>query len=177
MSLSRFVVALCLFLALLGSISTGCGGADPRADVTAQRNATNIQKVASAYVLFLELHSGKPPESKNELMEYITTYEKIRRNLDMMGIDPATFGDCFVSKLDDEDFTVRWGVKFNPERASVPLVFERTGVDGVRRVALSDSRVLEVSDQGEYDQLLAGKISKDDAGEDAAIGGEADEQE
>lgn len=155
----------------------GCRGTDPAAEVMAQRNASNIQKVASAYVLYLELNSGKPPKSEEQLKEYIATYEKLKPNLEMMGIDPATFEDCFVSKLDDEKFMVRWGVKFDPERAAVPLVFEKTGVDGVRRVALSDSRILEVSDEAEYKRLLSGKISKDDAGSDSVIGDESEDQQ
>jgi hypothetical protein len=51
-------------------------------------------------------------------------------------------------------------------------VFEQNGNDaGVRRVALSDGRVLEVESDSKYDELLAGNISKDDAGNAAWQGG------
>lgn len=147
-----------------GIVCLGCDNEDPAADEVAKRNKTNIQKVANAYILYAELNGTRAPKSEDELVKWVTEYERIERNLKMMGIEREKFAGYFVSEIDNEEFTVRWGASYDPEGAAIPLVFEAKGIEGVRRVALSDSRILSVDD-AKYKRLLAGKISSSDAGQ------------
>ena len=145
----------------------GCGNPDPAAEVAAERNKTNIQKVANAYVLFSALNRNRGPESKEELVGFVKNKSSIDRNLKLMGIDRDGFEDRFISEVDHQEFKIRWKLRINPAgTVAVPLVFEKTGVDDVRRVALSDSRILEVDSVKKYKDLMAGKFSKGDAGAD-----------
>ena len=160
-----------IFLLQLASLLclSGCGaGPDPAAEIVAKRNRTNIQKVANAYILFSALKHNRGPRSKDELVEFVKNKPSIDRNLGLMGIERDDFEKCFVSESDLTEVDVRWGLRINPDGAAVPLVFETKGVDGVRRVALSGGRVLEVDDDKKYKNLMAGKIKQADAGE--AIG-------
>lgn len=143
----------------------GCGASpDPAANIAAQRNRTNIQKIANAYILCSALNQNRGPSSKEELIDFVSHKPSIDRNLKLMGIDRSGFEDCFVSAVDSEEFTVRWGLRINPDGGAVPLVFEQTGNDNVRRVALSGGRILEVGDDKKYQNLLKGKIGKEDTG-------------
>ena len=134
------------------------------AEIAAERNKTNIQKVANAYILFSALDQYRGPESKDELVGFVKNHSSIDRNLKLMGIDRDGFKDRFISEVDHQEFTIRWGLKINPNGEVIPLVFEKSGVNGVRRVALSDSRILEVDNDKKYKDLMAGRISEDDAG-------------
>lgn len=142
----------------------GCAGTDPVTELTLKNNETNIQKVGNAYILYATLQRNNGPESKEALVEFVTSNDLIGRNLKMMGIEREGFEDCFVSTVDGEPFSVRWGLVIESEGSAVPLVFEKTGTNGVRRVALSDSRILEVEDNRKYQSLWSGLISKEDAG-------------
>ena len=149
----------------------GCGGGDPAADIVAERNQTSIQKIGNAYILYSALNQNRGPKNKEELIDFVSSYEGIDRNLGLMGIERTGFENHFVSSVDAKEFEVRWGLRINPDGAAVPLVFEQEGDGNVRRVALSDSRILEVEDDKKYNELLAGKISKGDAGSAAWEGG------
>lgn len=142
----------------------GCGPTDHSALVRAANN-TNIKKAASLYQLYASRFGYVGPKSKEELKTFLTTNDKIGRNLEMMGIEREQIDSYFVSENDGEEFDFRWGVFVNPdlERAKEPVVFERKGKDGVRLVMLSNRRILEVTDDRKYEALRKGKVSRDDA--------------
>lgn len=156
--------ALCLFL-------SGCDNSDPVADHVASKNKTNIQKVANTYILYSALNRNRGPRSEEELIDFVENFDGIDRNLKMMGIERTGFSDSLVSSVDGQKFTVRWGLDIDPEGAGVPLVFETRGADDMRRVCLSNSRIVEVEDNVKYKKLLAGNIDKEDAGQAAWEGG------
>lgn len=152
-----------LVLATVGLV-VGCGSAD-HSELVRAANDTNIKKAASLYQLYASRFGYVGPKSKEELTTFLTTNDKIERNLKLMGIDRGQIENYFVSENDGEEFDFRWGVFVNPdlERAREPVVFERTGRDGVRLVMLSNRRVLEVTDNRKYEALRNGKVSRDDA--------------
>lgn len=157
---------------VLAVVSVGCSGPDPINEHVANLNKTNIQKVSSVYGLYAALKQNNGPESKEQLIDFIMNDSSIDRNLNLMGIEREKVDQYFSSSVDQQEFKIRWGVQFNPDGAAIPLVFDTNGDDaGMRRVALSDGRVLEVESDSEYKKLFAGKISKSDAGAAAWEGG------
>ena len=165
-------IRLICVLALSHLHVAGCSKPDAAKNITAEKNKTNIQKVANSMVLYAAVKQNQGPESIQQLTEFVQNDPDIERNLNWMGIERSKFTDYLTSSVDQQEFKVRWGLAFNPDGAAIPLVFEQNGNDaGVRRVALSDGRVLEVESDSKYDELLAGNISKDDAGNAAWQGG------
>lgn len=150
-------------LATMG-IAIGCGSSDHSEFVRAS-NDSNIKKAASLYQLYASRFGYVGPKSKEELLSFLTTNEKIARNLELMGIDRENLDSYFVSENDGEEFRIRWGVFVNPdlERANQPVVFESKGKDGVRLVMLSNRNILEVTSNEKYESLLSGKVSREDA--------------
>ena len=71
----------------------------------------------------------------------------------------------FVSSRDNEEFKIRYGVA-GGMGASAPVVFEATGVDGMRNVGFTGMR-MEEADAERYDLLWSGK------GDNAALEREA----
>lgn len=162
-------------LVLLHLSFAGCGKPDVAKNITAEKNKTNIQKLANSVVLYSALKQNRGPQSAEQLVDFVENNPNIERNLNWMGIERGKFSDYFTSSVDQQEFRVRWGLAINPEEPAVPLVFEQSGNnDGVRRVALSDGRVLEVENDTKYKELLAGRISKADAGAAAWQGGDKD---
>ena len=145
-------------------VAIGCGSSDHSGFVRAS-NDTNIKKAASLYQLYASRYGYVGPKSKEELLSFLTTNEKIAKNLDLMGVDRDNLDSYFVSENDGEEFLFRWGVFVNPdlERAKEPVVFESVGKDGVRLVMLSNRRILEVTSDKNYKSLLRGKVSRDEA--------------
>lgn len=163
---------ICILAALHLSLS-GCSQPNVAKNITTEKNKTNIQKVASSIVLYASFKQNRGPESAQQLIDFVENDKYIERNLSWMGIERDNFAQYMTSSVDQQKFKVRWGITFNPDGAAVPLVFEQTGDDdGVRRVALSNADILEVDSDAKYKELLAGKISKEDAGGAAWQGGD-----
>jgi hypothetical protein len=135
------------------------------AEFVKKANDTNIKKLATAYSLYASRKAYTGPKSKKELINFLKNNEKIERNLELIGLAREDAESIFVSENDGEEFKVRWGVFVNPDRlrAKEPIIFEKTGVDGVRLVMLTNKKILEVSDNATYDKMLKGKVNKEDA--------------
>lgn len=153
-------MVLLLALGCLG----GCGGSQD-ADYVKASNDTNIKKVANAYHLYASRSRYTGPSSKEELINFLKNNEKIQKNLELMGLDREKIEEYFISENDGKEFTFRWGVFIDPdlERTREPLVFEQEGKNGVRLVMLSNRKILEVSSEQQYQNLLKGKVSPQDA--------------
>lgn len=144
----------------------GCDGKSVRdAEFVKNANDTNIKKVATAYSLYASRFGYTGPKSKEELINFIKTNEKIEKNLERIGLERDKIEEIFISENDGEEFKVRWGVFINPDRlrAKEPFVFEKVGKDGVRLVMLSNKKILEVSDEAKYRKLLKGSVNREDA--------------
>lgn len=155
---------LCLLLTVLLFGTGGCGPSQNLDHVKAA-NDTNIKKLCSAYQLYASRSRYIGPESKEELVEFLRTNEKITRNLELMGLDRSEIDGYFISENDGKEFEIRWGVFVNPdqERAREPLVFEKEGKDGIRLVMLANRNILEVDNDKKYQALLNGKVTRSDA--------------
>lgn len=156
------------FIALVFALVcfTGCSTENKVKKVTGELNKANIQKVSNAFSLYSDMNNFKSPKNKSELVDFIKTSPHIEYNLDLMEIDPNTFEDLFVSSVDGEEFVIRYKSKVTAMGGGVPIAFEKIGVDGIRRVGLSNGVVVD-ADKETYDRLMKGKVSKEEAGQTA----------
>lgn len=155
-----WLLVLCLF-----GVGFGCGG-DPTADAFREMNKLNMSKIVNSYVMFASVNNGVGPKNEEELINFIKTDERVAPRLGMSSSDFGSLDSLFISDVDGEPFTVRFGLKIRTDEDHSPLVFEKTGANGMRRVALADNIILEVTDEKKYARLLAGKTSAKDTGLD-----------
>ncbi len=148
-------------LAICGTLFfASCGPSDPFAARLQERNKLNIQKMANAYNLYATRFEQRGPKSLEEFKEFLASNKSIERNLSRLAIDRDEIDSYFNSTVDDEPFDFRWGVRVPPVNPTTPVVFEKTGKDGVRRVGLANGHIVDVTSDEEYDRLKAGKVSK-----------------
>jgi len=126
---------------------TGCGEGRTSRDVY----STNIKKLHRCYQLFMDNNNDRGPKDEAELKNYVKTNRTAMHILKRLDVTPETVDDIFISERDEEPFTVRYGLKGEADHA---IVFEKTGVDGERLIALS--KVAAYGEQ-EYDDFLSGK--------------------
>lgn len=141
----------------------GCGG-DPHADTFREMNKLNMQKIVNSYVMFASVNNGNGPKNEEELLNFIRTDERVPPRLGLSKGDLSVLDNLFISDADGEPFAVRFGLKIRTDEDHSPLVFDKTGVNGMRRVALADNRILEITDSSKYDRMLNGKTSSQDLG-------------
>ena len=148
---------LCLFL-LLGPlvVFTGCKGADADSMIAAA-NDTNVKRLATLYTFFHIQNKNKGPKNEQQLRKFIESQDANR--LKRGGIDATKLDELFVSERDGEPFVIRYGVNTYIRGPSLPVVFESTGIDGMRQVGFCNGSMKEV-DEDEYDRLMAGKADK-----------------
>jgi hypothetical protein len=164
------------FLIFGVAILVGCGEGDFTKSSVAEANQNNVQRVANCYAFFQMTSKGyKGPKDMEEFKEFLAD-PKRSSNMEMMGIDQANLDNLFISERDNEPIKVRFSVTGSARGSNDPVAFETTGVDGVRLVGFTSSKVIEVSDQQQYDDMLSGKWVADDAGRtsDSAPEGAAD---
>lgn len=139
---------------LLATLSIGCAG-DSAGDVAKgikAGNSTQIQRLRNCYMMYLELHDFEGPKNKEELVNFLSTDATAKMRLEFMGIATDELDAMFKSDRDGEEFEIRWGLSGIGDHA---IVFEKTGVDGNRLVALGTPK--EVGGD-EYDDYFSGKI-------------------
>ncbi len=153
-------IALCLVGLVLGC------GSDQVSDSFRDMNKLNMQKLVNSYVMFASVNKSVGPKDADELINFIKTDERVPPRLGMSSGDLNDLERILVSDADGEPFKIRFGLKIRLDEDRSPLIFDAVGVDGVRRVALADNQILEVSDAKKYDRLWAGNVSKKDSGPD-----------
>ena len=153
----RFKCTALLFLATL--LFCGCGsGRRELKDIY----DTNIKKAHLCYTIFMEQHSYRGPKNKAELIQYISEDQTGRFFAERAGIAVDDLDSVFISSRDGEPFVFRFGLRGIANHA---VVFEKTGVEGMRYVALG--RPIEV-DEETYNGYLEGDI-KPERGNQAAM--------
>lgn len=135
----------------------GCGGADADSMIAAA-NDTNVKRLATMYTFFHIQNKSKGPKNEEQLRTFIESQDAKR--LKRGGIDASKLDELFVSERDGEPFVVRYGVNTVVFGPPLPVIFESTGIDGMRQVGFSDGPMKEV-DEDEYDRLMAGKADKE----------------
>lgn len=151
----RGSMALAIVSAFLLS---GCGSGDKVADVVGNINTNNVMRVASCYAFFQMKNKFKGPKNLKEFKAFMSQPE-IATNLEMMGIDPDDIDSVFISERDDEEIVIRWNVPGSARGCYEPVAFEKTGVDGSRRVGFANGVFEDVDSDGTYQDMLAGKVS------------------
>ena len=160
------------FLVVGAILIAGCGSGPDVAGMVAENNKTNMQKIANVMMLY-QNRVGRAANSEDELVGFVTSHDKIDKNLNFMKIDKDSFGDYFVSERDQQPYFVRYGIVVPDRTPAQAFVFETVGVDGVRKVAWSDSSVTDVSDEKEYKKLKDGKVKRMKPKEEGAAAAKA----
>lgn len=118
----------------------------------------NIQKACAMYAIHLTLHNFKGPNSKEEMLDFLSTDSQAKMKLERVGIDPGSLEDYVVGR-DGEPFEFRWGVQSNPLGDAYVICWEQTGVNGSVQVGVSGGRVVETDDEDELEDLKKGEYS------------------
>ena len=161
-----------IFLLVAVACLCGCDNKWERdTEFVRNSNDSNIKRVGTVYSLYSSRFRHTGPKSKEELISFLTTNDKILKKLERINLNPENIEDIFISENDGEEFKIRWGVFINPDslRAKEPFIFEKVGKDGVRQVMLSNKKILEVTDDAKYRKLLKGTVSKNDAKTDEEL--------
>jgi hypothetical protein len=158
LTVSVFLLS-CLFLFPLSFV--GCGG-DPVAEGFKKSNRLNMQKIANAYRMFASINNNMGPENEEEFKEFLRSDDRIAYRLGLTSLDLDNLDGYFTSEADEEPFVVLYGQKIDPALDYSALVFDKTGVDGMRRIALACSEIIEVTDKKKYERILAGNIQVKD---------------
>ena len=157
MSFFTLRFSLGLFV-LLGTLAlAGCNGADAESMIAAS-NDTNVKRLATLYSIFHNKNNLKGPKNEEQLREFIESQDANR--LKRGGIDATKLDELFVSERDGEPFVIRYRVNTVVFGPPLPVVFEATGIDGMRQVGFCNGLMQEV-DEEEYDRLMAGKADKE----------------
>lgn len=138
--------------------SAGCGrDSSPRA-VLAKVNKCNIQRLANLYHKYQSEHRWVGPPNEEAFRKYVSSLPPSR--LEMLGIDPNDIENLFRSERDGETFNIRFNVPGSAMGKIDPVIFERVGVKGKRRVGFTNKPPLEVTDEL-YENYLAGNFTPD----------------
>lgn len=149
-----------LFL-LMFSVVSGCSGTSLKSSFQ-KANENNIERIANAYRMFASINNNVGPKDEEEFKNFLRTDDRIAPRLGLDSLDVENIDGYFTSSADNEPFVVLYGQKISPDFDYSAIVFDKTGVNGVRRIALACNEVIEVDNNKQYDRILAGKIQKKD---------------
>ena len=142
-------------------LSGGCGESIKSAeDIRKSWNNTNMERITSLYALYQRSHIYRGPADEAKFKEYIQSLDE--GTLGLVRVDINKLDDLFVSERDSEPFEIRYGVRGSDRDPPVPVVFEKTGVDGVRKVGFNARKIIGIGNEQEYQDLLSGKQSTAD---------------
>lgn len=139
-----FIISTCC-LALC--LQAGCKKKTALTDVY----DTNIKKMHVCYETYMEGNGYQGPKDEEEFKNYLKTDPTAIYLLKRIDLNPSNIDDIFVSERDGEPFEIRYSVKGMGDHA---VIFEKTGVDGKRYVALADPIELDAT---AYDGWFTGK--------------------
>ena len=152
-----------LILLVMCCVLTGCSG-DPIKQKLTALNKENYQKASTMYVIYASMNNYRGPASLEEMIDFLSSNQRAIKRLNLVSMDPGSLNDYVIGR-DGEPFKFRWSVKSSPMAPAYPICFEQTGVDGVRQVAFSGKKMVEVTDDAEYDRLFKGKLKRDEVKE------------
>lgn len=151
---SNLFAVYAVVFSLLVSGLVGCAREIDTNEAIARANDSNLKRLSNLYLAYQMKHNWNGPKNEKVFKDFLNSFnpEKLQR----IGVDPGAIDGLFVSTRDGEPFKIRYSVKGSAMGSSEPVVFETTGVEGVRMVGSLDMVAREVDD-AEYDQLWAGK--------------------
>lgn len=151
-------LVLLVLLLVVSSSMSGCGSGDTGMALMQDANKSNIQRLSNLYRLYQAKNDWRGPESVDQFKEFIEGMSDNR--LKMYGVDANDIESLFISERDGEEFQFRFKVRGAP-MLQTPVVFEQTGKSGYRLVGFTSLPPKEVSDDSEYEDLLAGKFASE----------------
>ncbi|WP_148618860.1 hypothetical protein [Mariniblastus fucicola] len=146
-------------------------------DTFKEMNKLNISKLANSYVMFASVNGNVGPKDAEELKNFIKSDDRVPPRLGLSSSELDNLDAIFISDADDEPFKIRFGLKIRVDEDRSPLIFDAVGVGGMRRVALADNQILEVTDSKKYDRMWEGNMSAKESGPDETEIDEALEDE
>ncbi|MEL7498371.1 MAG: hypothetical protein AAFN77_12235 [Planctomycetota bacterium] len=145
---------LCALLMLACAILfAGCSSSNPE-DMIAAANNSNVKRLATLYTFFHQRNKNRGPKDEAEFKDFIAKQDQAR--LAKANVNFESLEELFVSERDGEPFVIRYKVNTRVRGPSLPVIFEKLGVDGQYQVGFTNGSMQEV-DKVEYDQLMSGK--------------------
>jgi hypothetical protein len=140
-----------LALALVAALA-GCRR-DRTADVVAEVNTSNVQRLANLYAAHQNHRNGRGPASESEFRAFISAFDP--HKLKMMGVNPDELDPLFTSETDGKPLKVRYNVG-GGRGSRDPVVFEQDGKDGLKCVGYTGG-TLQMVDDATAQQLWTGQ--------------------
>ncbi len=147
-----------LFFAGILLVAAGCGKGNIGDKMVAEGNDANVKRLANLYYFHQLKNNFEGPADEAAFKSFINSLDDER--LKMAGVEKAEVDNLFVSERDSQPFKIRYGLLSKVRGPSLPVVFEETGVSGMRQVGFTNSAMQEV-DQAEYDRLWASEVDED----------------
>lgn len=166
------LTGLACLLLLSSAVFIGCGD-DTVAKGFKKANQLNMQKIANAYRMFASVNGNVGPKDEAEFKNFLTSDERVAPRLGLSSLELEDLDGYFTSAADGQPFVVLYGQTIRPDFDYSAIVFDKTGVDGMRRIALACSEIIDVTDDEQYDRILAGNIKKKDVPAHVFGGGDA----
>jgi hypothetical protein len=148
----RYQISLAV-LVLLGTLC-GCSGSSVESQVAAM-NSNNIKRITNLYCAY-QLRNGYTGPKDLATLKGFTEHGLEPQRLEMMKIKPEEFDKLTVSERDGKPFKIRFSVHAGPLDPAAAVVFEDAGVDGVRQVGFTNSKIQD-ADDAQYKELWGGK--------------------
>jgi hypothetical protein len=147
---ARLVLGLALSIGATGII--GCSSHTARQ--VADKNRSNIERLSNIYAGFQNSMGGRGPKDEAEFRSFIQEYDKDK--LAAMGIDTRKLDELFTSERDGKPFKIRYKIG-GGHGSKDAVIFEETGMGGIREVGITGVAPMEVGDDATYQNMLAGK--------------------
>jgi len=142
------MVRLIALFVVMVVVSTSVGCSHGGVDFT-EHNDTNVERVRNMYAMYMSSNSMRGPKNKEQLKKFITTNNRARILMERIGLNRDEFDNYFTGTRDKEELVVRWGLRGGGHA----IAFEKTGVDGMRFIALGDAKEF---DEDAYESWLDG---------------------
>jgi hypothetical protein len=123
---------LSLLCCCLLTCTIGCGGSTT-SGVTQTSTKTRIESLYNLYKSYIDVKKKSPPNEQALRDHY---KELTEQQLDEMLIS-RDLEAIFVSDRDNQPFQVAYGQNLNPGGEPVAVIYEKTGANGTKYVALS----------------------------------------
>ena len=150
----RFLSTTLLVLFLVSSI--GCGDSNSVDNAFDKASKENIQKCCAMYAIHLPLHNYQGPNSKEEMLDFLSNDETAKSRLTRMNMDQSKLESYMVGR-DGKPFEFRWGHTSTPMGNAYVICWEQNGVDGSVQVGVSGGRIVETNDEDELEELKKGE--------------------
>lgn len=146
----RLIAVMIVVACLVGAV--GCSSGSVSNQVAAL-NDSNIKQLANLYYAYQRAHGFQGPKDEDALKQFVKN-DMDPKKLQMMKVDATKLDTLFISDRDQRPFVVKYSTG-GGLGANVPVVFEKTGVNGKRQVGFTGSIVEEVDD-AKYNELWEG---------------------